>query len=109
MSQDNILLSTPIAPTMVHPMAPQVITTQIHLTHPRMPLQPVQCSSILREITVVATEGVASGVAPSPAEAEVASKTLLGIKALLHEDTTTRQETVDSETLKTMLTMQTMT
>lgn len=58
---------------------------------------------------MAATEEVASGVAPSPVEAEVASKTRLGVKALLHEDITTRQETVDSETLKTMLTMQIMT
>lgn len=58
---------------------------------------------------MVATEGAASGVAPSPVEAEVASKTRLGVKVLLHEDTTTTQETVDSEILKTMLTRQIMT
>lgn len=109
MSLGNILLNTPIAPTMVRPMAPQVTTTQIHLTHPHMPLPPVPCSNILREITVVATEEVASGVAPSPVEAGVASRTRLGVKALPHGDTTTKQETVGSETLKAMLTMQIMT
>lgn len=105
---NNIPHNTPIVPTMVRPMAPQVITTQIHLTHPHMLPQLVPCSSILKEITVVVIEGVASAVAPSPVEAGVASKILLGV-VLLHEDTTTRQETVGSETPKTMLTMQIMT